>query len=39
MKNDHINVGSGNEVTNILNLAKIIGKVIGFKGKFIFDRI
>ena len=36
-KNDHINVGSGNE-TNILNLAKIIGKVIGFKGKFIFDR-
>ena len=36
-KNDHINVGSGNE-TNILNLAKTIAKVIGFKGKFIFDR-
>ena len=36
-KNDHINVGSRNEV-NILNLAKIIAKVVGFKGKFIFDR-
>ena len=35
-KNDHINVGSGNEVS-IVNLAKIIAKVIGFKGKFIFD--
>ena len=35
-KNDHINVGSGHEVS-ILNLAKIIAKVIGFKGKFIFD--
>ena len=36
-KSDHINVGSGNEVS-ILNLAKIIAKVIGFKGKFIFDK-
>ena len=36
-KNDHINVGSRNEV-NILNLAKIIAKVVGFKGRFIFDR-
>ena len=35
-KNDHINVGSGNE-SSILNLAKIIAKVVGFKGKFIFD--
>ena len=35
-KSDHINVGSGNEVS-ILNLAKTIAKVIGFKGKFIFD--
>jgi len=36
-KSDHINVGSGNEVS-ILNLAKVIAKVIGFKGKFIFDK-
>jgi len=36
-KSDHINVGSGNEVS-ILNLAKIIAKVIGFKGKFVFDK-
>ena len=36
-KSDHINVGSGNEVS-ILNLAKTIAKVIGFKGKFVFDR-
>jgi len=34
---DHINVGSSNEVS-ILKLAKIIAKVIGFKGKFIFDK-
>ena len=33
---EHINIGSGIEVS-ILNLAKIIAKVIGFKGKFIFD--
>ena len=36
-QNQHINVGSGNEVS-ILNLAKTIGQVIGFKGKFIFDK-
>ena len=36
-KSDHINVGSGNEVS-ILNLAKTIAKVIGFKGKFVFDK-
>ena len=35
-KKDHVNVGSGIEVS-ILNLAKTIAKVIGFKGKFIFD--
>ena len=35
--NGHINVGSGNEVT-IFQLAKIIAKIIGFKGKFIFDK-
>ena len=34
---DHINIGSGKEVT-ILKLAKIIAKVVGFKGKFIFDK-
>ena len=34
---DHINVGSANEVS-ILKLAKIIAKVVGFKGKFIFDK-
>ncbi len=34
---DHINVGSGNEVS-ILNLAKTIAKVIDFKGRFIFDK-
>ena len=33
---EHINIGSGIEVS-ILNLAKTIAKVIGFKGKFIFD--
>ena len=31
----NINIGSGNEVS-ILNLAKIIAKVVGFGGKFIF---
>ena len=36
-QNQHINVGSGNEVS-ILNLAKTISQVIGFKGKFIFDK-
>ena len=36
-KSDHINVGSGNEVS-ILNLAKTIAKVIGFKGNFVFDK-
>ena len=36
-KIDHINVGSGNEVS-ILNLAKTVAKVIGFKGKFVFDK-
>ena len=36
-KNEHINVGSGEEVS-ILNLAKTIAKVIGFGGKFIFDK-
>ena len=36
-KSDHINIGSGKEVS-ILNLAKTIAKVIGFKGKFIFDK-
>ena len=34
-QNQHINVGSGNEVS-ILNLAKIIAQVVGFKGRFIF---
>jgi len=33
---EHINIGSGIEIS-ILNLAKTIAKVIGFKGKFIFD--
>ena len=36
-KSEHINIGSGNEVS-ILNLAKIIAKVVGFGGKFIFDK-
>ena len=36
-KNEHINVGSGEEVS-ILNLAKTIAKVIGFGGKFVFDK-
>lgn len=36
-QNQHINVGSGNEVS-ILNLAKIIAQVVGFKGRFIFDK-
>ena len=36
-KSDHINIVSGKEVS-ILNLAKTIAKVIGFKGKFIFDK-
>ncbi len=36
-KNEHINVGSANEVS-ILNLAKTIARVIGFKGRFTFDK-
>ena len=36
-KNEHINIGSGEEVS-ILNLAETIAKVIGFRGKFVFDK-
>jgi GDP-L-fucose synthase len=32
----HINVGSGHEIS-IKNLAKIISKVVGFKGDIKFD--
>ena len=37
-KKEHINIGSGKEVS-ILKLSKIIAKVIGFNGKFIFDKL
>ena len=36
-KTEHINIGSGKEVS-ILELSKIIAKVTGFDGKFIFDK-
>ena len=36
-KNEHINIGSGKEVS-ILKLSQTIAKVVGFKGKFIFDK-
>ena len=36
-KNEHINIGSGQE-SSIYNLAKKIADVVGFKGKFVFDR-
>ena len=36
-KKEHINIGSGKEV-NILDLSKIIAEVIGFNGKFVFDK-
>lgn len=34
---DHINVGSGEEVT-IKELAEIIGKIVEFKGRFVWDK-
>ena len=36
-KNNHINVGSGQEYS-IKKLAKIISNIIGYKGKILFDR-
>lgn len=35
--NSHINVGSGKDYT-ILNLAKIIREIVGYKGKIVLDR-
>ena len=34
---EHINIGSGNE-TSIINLAKIISQIVGYEGKFKFDK-
>ena len=34
--NDHINVGSGHEIT-ILDLAKMIGRLVGFSGEIVCD--
>ena len=34
---EHINIGSGNE-TSIINLAKIISQIVGYQGKFKFDK-
>jgi len=36
-ENDHINVGTGSDVT-IAELAELIGKTVGFRGKIIWDR-
>jgi GDP-L-fucose synthase len=36
IRNTHINIGSGNEVT-IRQLAELIQKVTGFKGEILFD--
>jgi GDP-L-fucose synthase len=36
-KAEHINIGSGKEVS-IINLSKIISKIIGYKGKITFDK-
>jgi GDP-L-fucose synthase len=33
----HLNVGSGQEVT-IAEFAKLIAEIVGYKGKFVFDR-
>jgi GDP-L-fucose synthase len=33
----HLNVGSGQEVT-IADFAKLIAEIVGYKGKFVFDR-
>ena len=37
IKFDYINVGSGREIS-ILELIKIISKVVGFKGKIVFEK-
>ncbi len=37
IKFDWVNVGSGNDLT-IRELAELIGKIMGFKGEFIFDQ-
>jgi GDP-L-fucose synthase len=34
---EHVNIGSGNEIS-IYNLSKLISKIIGYKGKIIFDK-
>ena len=34
---EHINIGSGNEIS-ISNLSKIISRIIGYKGKIVFDK-
>ena len=34
---EHVNIGSGTEIT-IYDLAKLISKTIGFKGKIVFDK-
>ena len=36
-KAEHINIGSGKEVS-IVNLSKIISKIVGYKGKITFDK-
>jgi len=35
--NEHINIGSGEEIS-IINLAKIISNIVDYKGKVVFDR-
>ncbi|PIP88804.1 MAG: hypothetical protein COW79_16030 [Bdellovibrionales bacterium CG22_combo_CG10-13_8_21_14_all_38_13] len=37
IKFDWVNVGTGNDLT-IRELAELIGKIMGFKGEFIFDQ-
>ncbi len=34
--NEHINVGSGEDLT-ILELAKLVGRAIGFEGRIVHD--
>lgn len=36
-KNNHINIGYGTDIT-IKKLAKLISKIVGFKGKIVFDK-
>jgi GDP-L-fucose synthase len=36
-EDQHINIGCGSDIA-IVELAKLIGRIVGFKGEFVFDR-